>query len=275
MPIGVCKLCLQSRDLQDSHYLPKSAYKINRAPTLKNASPVVLSNDQLVQSSAQLSDYLLCSDCEQRFSKNGEAWVLRNIPRNYGEQFPIFDALNAETPILEDGGTKAYAGIHVKQLDVEKIVYFALSVFWRGAVHVWKSSLHSEAPEVHLCAYEEPIRQFLLGASPLSDDVALTVYVCPNGRVLNAMLLPWDAHLPECSRYVFYVSGLGFVLHFAHKLAPQLKATCAYHSPEKVIMLSADFEAVIRSLLRDQVKSSDGSKVAKMLQEIAKIRSKQ
>lgn len=275
MPIGVCKLCLQTKDLQDSHYLPKSTYKINRAPTLKNASPVVLSNDQLVQSSAQLSDYLLCSDCEQRFSKNGEAWVLRNIPRNYGEQFPIFDALNAETPIQEDGGTKAYAGTHVKQLDVEKIVYFALSVFWRGAVHVWKSSLHSEAPEVHLCAYEEPIRQFLLGASPLSDDVALTIYVCPNGKVLNAMLFPWEAHVPECSRYVFYVSGLGFMLHFADKLAPQFKATCAYHSPEKVIMLSADFEMVIREILRDQVKSSDGSKVAKMLQEIAKIRSKQ
>ncbi len=42
MPIGVCKLCLQTRPLQDSHYLPKGAYKINRAPPLKNASPVVL-----------------------------------------------------------------------------------------------------------------------------------------------------------------------------------------------------------------------------------------
>lgn len=274
MPIGVCKLCLQTKDLQDSHYLPKGTYKINRAPALKNASPVVLSNDQLFQSTAQLSDYLLCSDCEQRFSRNGEAWVLRNVPRNYGEQFPILDALNAETPFLEDGGTKVYAGARVKPLDMEKIVYFAVSVFWRGAVHVWKSSLRTEAPDVNLCAYEEPIRQFLLGASPLSGDVALTVYACPNGSVLNAMLLPWDAHLPECSRYVFYVSGLGFVLHFADKLAPQFRATCAYHSPEKVIMLSADFENVIRDILRDQVTNSDGSKVAKMLKEIAKIRSK-
>jgi hypothetical protein len=57
-----------------------------------------------------LSDYLLCSDCEQKFSKNGESWVLGNIPRNYGEKFPILDALSAEVPLLADGGTKLYAG---------------------------------------------------------------------------------------------------------------------------------------------------------------------
>lgn len=272
MPIGVCKLCLQTRALQDSHYLPKGVYKRNRASALKNPSPVVLSNDELVQSSTQLSDYLLCSDCEQEFNTNGESWVLANIPRDYGEEFPILEALKAEAAILEDGGTKAYAGAKVKSLDMEKIVYFAMSIFWRGAAHVWESSLHSQAPDVHLCGYEEPIRQFLLGASPLSEDVSLTVYVCPNGGVLNAMLVPWDAHLPECSRYLFYVSGLGFVLHFADKLAPQFKATCAYHSPDKVIMLSGDFENLIRDILRDQVKNRDSSKVQKMLQEIEKIR---
>jgi hypothetical protein len=157
MPIGKCKLCLQTKELQNSHYLPKGAYKINRAPALKNASPVVLSNDQLLQSSAQLSDYLLCSDCEQRFSKNGEAWVLGSVPRNYGEKFPILDALNAEVPLLTDGDTKFYAGAKVKSLDMEKIAYFAISVFWRGAVHQWKSSLRSEAPDVHLCAYEASV----------------------------------------------------------------------------------------------------------------------
>jgi hypothetical protein len=163
MPIGVCKLCRQTKELQDSHYLPKGAYKANRAPALKNPSPVVLSNDEVLQSSAQLSDYMLCRDCEQKFNENGEKWVLRNIPRNYAERFPIVDALNAEVPLLADGGTKLYAGAAAKSLDMTKIVYFAISVFWLGAVHKWESTLRSEAPEVHLCAYEEPLRQFLLG----------------------------------------------------------------------------------------------------------------
>src|SRR5205807_1920414 len=77
------------------------------------------------------------------------------------------------------------------------------TLFLVRLVHQWTSSLRSEAPDVYLCAHEELIRQFLLGTSPLPDDVALTVFVCPNGSVLNAMLVPWEAHLPECSRYFF------------------------------------------------------------------------
>jgi hypothetical protein len=274
MPIGVCKLCLQTKDLQNSHYMPKGAYKINRAPALKNASPVVLSDEQLLQSTAQISDYLLCSDCEQKFSRNGEAWVLNNVPRNYGEKFPILDALNAEAPLLVDGGTKLYAGAKVKLIDMERVVYFALSVFWRGAVRQWISSLRSETPSVHLHSFEEPIRQFLLGTSPLPDDVAIWVLVCPNGSVLNAALMPWDNPLPECSRYCSYLSGLYFVLHFAHKLPQSYRTVCAYHSPDKIIWVSAEVEDVVRQILCDHVMSSDDYKVQKMLQEIEKIRSK-
>ncbi len=40
MLVGQCKLCLQTKGLQDSHYIPKSAYKSNRAPKLKNPNPV-------------------------------------------------------------------------------------------------------------------------------------------------------------------------------------------------------------------------------------------
>ena len=157
---------------------------------------------------------------------------------------------------------------------MKELAYFAVSVFWRGAVHQWISPLRSEAPSVHLCAYEEPIRQFLLGTSALPDDIAIWVLVCPNGSVLNAALMPWDNPLPECSRYCFYLSGLYFVLHLAYKLPQSYRATCAYHSPDKIIWVSAEVENVVRKILRDQVISSDDSRVQKMLQEIATIRSK-
>lgn len=78
-----------------------------------------------------------------------------------------------------------------------------MSVFWRGAAHKWESALRSEAPEVHLCAYEEPIRQFLLGTSPLPDDVALTVIVCPNGSVLN----PPNKVIVVSKDYEDFISG--------------------------------------------------------------------
>jgi hypothetical protein len=86
------------------------------------------------------------------------------------------------------------------------------------------------------------------------------------------MLVPWEAHLPECSRYQFYISGLGFVLHFAYGLQQKFRDTCAYHSPHKIIVVSKDYEDVIRQVLRDQVMTRDNSRLEKMLQEIAKIR---
>ena len=146
-------------------------------------------------------------------------------------------------------------------------------MFWRGAVHQWTSTLQSEAPDVRLCAYEEPIRQFLLGAAPPPDDVALWVLVCPNGSVLNAMLVPWNAPLPDCSRYFFYLSGLCFVLHFAYKLPQAYRTTCAYHSPDKIVWVSTEFEGVIRQILRTEVATRDDSRLEKTLKEITKNRS--
>ena len=72
--------------------------------------------------------------------------MLGNLPRDYGKKFPVLDALSAQTPLLVDGGTKLYAGAKVKSLDMDKIVYFGVSVFWRGAVHQWTSSLRIKCP---------------------------------------------------------------------------------------------------------------------------------
>ncbi len=52
------------------------------------------------QVSDQITDYVLCGDCEQRFSKRGEKWVLANMPRDYKEPCPLQDALGPETPMV-------------------------------------------------------------------------------------------------------------------------------------------------------------------------------
>jgi hypothetical protein len=165
-----------------------------------------------------------------------------------------------------------YAGAGIKGVDVDKLVYFAMSLFWRGAVHLWNSFQDGQAPKVVLDQFEEPIRQFLLNNTPLPQDVALTVLVCPNGRILNAMLAPWEADLPECSRYICYISGIGFALHFGKQLPAKFRTQCAYHSPQKVLVVSTEFEQRIREVFRKLVSERDDSKLKKMLAEIAKIR---
>ena len=74
-----CKLCLQSvAPLRDSHFLSAGIYRILRDDNEKNPNPWVLSGKGAVQISRQMKAHLLCADCEQRFSKFGERWVLKH-----------------------------------------------------------------------------------------------------------------------------------------------------------------------------------------------------
>ncbi len=77
MPIGNCKLCLMQKDLQDSHLLPAAMYKYIRVPLKRNPNPVIVGRKVTATSSRQVTDYLLCAECEELFNKNGEGETLR------------------------------------------------------------------------------------------------------------------------------------------------------------------------------------------------------
>ena len=55
-------------------------YKILREPGQTNPNPVIVGRDYAYSTSKQLTDYLLCEceECEQRFRRLGEDWVMVN-----------------------------------------------------------------------------------------------------------------------------------------------------------------------------------------------------
>jgi len=154
---GTCKLChLENRRLCDSHYLPKKVYGVTRAPQLKSPHPVVLSTTGLRQVSDQLRGHVFCQSCEERLNKGGERWVLANIPHDYGASFPLQTTLQALTPVFVGPNLDLYNVTGSSAFEMNKILYFGLSVFWRGAVHNWESTAGLKAPPVDLAAYMEP-----------------------------------------------------------------------------------------------------------------------
>jgi hypothetical protein len=128
---GKCELCHAVGDLHDSHYLLKSGYKKMRATGLKNPNPVILSGGKAKQSSLQVRDYKFCGACEERFNKGGERWILSKIPKNYGDPFWLHTLLNSKTPIV-NGGDLLLPQASIPEVDMAKLVYFALSIFWGG-----------------------------------------------------------------------------------------------------------------------------------------------
>ncbi len=186
---GVCKLCLRDDlDLLDSHYLPKRVYSMNMAKTLKNPNPVTLAHGQAKQISDQLRGHTFCAECENRLSKNGEQWVLAHMPKDYKEPFPLQDALIPAKPAIIGDNINIYEGRKLAAFDMDQLIYFGMSVFWRGACREWKSSKGAVAPSVDLGEHYEPIRKFLLGG-PFPQNVHIVVLIHNLKPVANAAYL--------------------------------------------------------------------------------------
>ena len=106
MNIGICKLCGNNGDLKESHIVPRFVYQWMR----KTGGTYFRSTGEpQVRKQDGAKEYLLCGDCEQRFSSR-EAYFKRNI----------FDAYH-------DHGKTCFA------YD-EKLFYFLTSISWRVLV---------------------------------------------------------------------------------------------------------------------------------------------
>src|SRR5438128_2473290 len=89
---GQCRLCLLHRPLCMSHLAPAGGYKRMRDTGAPNPRPILIHGGIARSTDFKIQDYLLCSECEELFNKNGERWVLNNCYQPDGE-FPIRTAL--------------------------------------------------------------------------------------------------------------------------------------------------------------------------------------
>jgi hypothetical protein len=227
---------------------------MNMARTLKNPNPIVLSGGKLKQVSDQLKGYTFCRNCEQLLSKNGERWVLANIPNDQGKPFPLQDALIPESPVFIGNEINLYAGRKINAFDMQQIIYFGMSIFWRGAAREWKSSLGEVAPPVDLGEYFDPIRRFLLGG-PFPDDVVILVYIHNLKPTGNAVTTALSARNRMAEFIWFYLNGLGFALYFGKEIPKQIRRLCAYRSPEGFVIVDAEFGKMVRDFLKNHLTS--------------------
>jgi hypothetical protein len=155
---------------------------------------------------------------------------------------------------------------------MEKLIYFGVSVFWRGAVHDWETTGGLKAPKVELCAYEEPIRKFLAGEQDLPHGVVLTVDIWHAKKVFQAVYPPMRSHLPECQRYWFYIPGIVFSLYVGDNIPATARSRGAVNN-----IVGVDVPAInsIWAMTKSQVRSLEvAPKMKQMLNEVAAIRSK-
>jgi hypothetical protein len=269
-PVRPCKLCGETRELCYSHYFPRRLYAFARAAELKNPNPVMSINGQLKQVSDQYQDYLLCKGCEDRFSNLGEKWVLAILPVTYGGEFPLHKVVEPITPKCIAPRLKVYDLSRVEAFGIKQIVYFGLSIFWRSAVHHWRTPSGSEAPKVELVGYEEPIRRFLLSSEPLPNEIVLTVNLYPYKPVLPLVHPVIQERADGFSRYWFYIPGLHFLLFAGPQIPVDAKESDSMAGIVNVDLQSADsLRSFITTGIKRQLK---GPKIQSMFKEIERVR---
>ncbi|MBZ5553316.1 MAG: hypothetical protein LAO21_11395 [Acidobacteriia bacterium] len=233
-----------NRDLCRSHFIPKAAYKLIQQS--EGAPPVVIKPAVIIQKNEQITDYVLCMECEERFDVNGERWVLDYCSR-VGEGFKLKALIDRTQPLLSNR-LKVYSSANIAEIDVGKLTYFVASVLWRGSAHAWKSGKDLLLTPSLGSRYEEELRLYLLGEVNFPSDAAVWVSIVPAEKFWTSVFIPYGGKLSNYWRYKFIFLGFSFMFFLGKLLPPFIRRTCTFRSPERFILVGED---TIDMMIRD------------------------
>jgi len=266
---GICSLCLQSKDLVESHFVARSILKTLREESGGNPNPVVTDAKIALQTSRQMKDELLCQECDNRFGQNGEEWVQANMYTTAG--FQIREALGRIAPVSQNPEHATYSVASVPAIDMERIGYFALSLFWRAAVHSWRTA-GSVSDPLEFGPYEEAMRRYLLGDDSFPQDIVLFVVVWHGDTPPRFVITPSEqGYAPGEKRdfraYVAYVPGIAFDLLIGKRIPEGLRQDCSYRN--RLIHMNVHTDKGVINLVRLMNQMSRPSeKLKQFLQEL-------
>ena len=206
-----------------------------------------------LQTDSQMKDYVLCPQCEERFNKNGEGWVMKYCSRN-AEGFKLKELIEATKP-LAGKGLKVYSAALLPEIDLEQLAYFASSIIWRAAAHKWKLGKKRIEP-INLGPYREELRQYLMGETPFPKNAVLWVSVIPEEKLWSIFIPPYGEKVSQCMRYKFPFLGISFMLFLGKQIDSVFRDMCTVRSEKNFIYAGEPTtEMIIRDFGRVVAKS--------------------
>jgi hypothetical protein len=240
MPVGVCKLCLEEKDLVRSHLMPHALYDLMRN---EESEPIRFTSEYAMATSRQTRDHLLCLGCEDILNNGGETWVLPKLATMAGE-FPFYDIVKSTSPMWEEPDMTPYRGTGLPDCGADKITHFAAGIFWKACVHSWSGN--TEEPRIELGPYAEALRKFIRGETAFPNNVALTVLVSSPELVDISMLDPYEGVKTEWRTFFTYVPGILFALHTGKLIPDETITTAITTLPDRPILFSLEMAKAVR-----------------------------
>lgn len=208
------------KSLIKSHLMPAALYGIR-----KRDFEIITATGTL-KTQVQMKQPLLCRDCEGRFDKGGESHVLEMIAPKSRRAFPLHDRMRIAYPRDSDPSISRFYGPDFG-LDMDKFAYFAISVVWRLAATQWEMQDNSQTRPLNLGSFQENMRRYLLGETPLPSDMAVIVIVCNDAKSRETFFLPCRSVEAGCLNFRFLARGIFFRVLVGYQMWPSLKeASC-------------------------------------------------
>lgn len=222
---GKCALCQSERELQYSHYMPKSIFRIiSRGHEPHDNAPVMVDVPRQTSlfTNKQVQKHLLCLSCENMFSKNGENLVIPQCAHDK-ENFFLLNALKAGIPSDVKRKKIIYNGPKMPpDINGSAYLYFATSIFWRGAVTKWNKST-SDYQSALGPKYQEKFRTYLLGHTEFPKEARVLVFVDYQDQTRGMAYFP-SKHREKLYgfniwQHSFLIPGIRFIMVISNELA--------------------------------------------------------
>jgi hypothetical protein len=232
MAIGTCRLCGETKEIVRSHLIPQAMYDYCRAP---DSEPILLTSKVVMPTSRQLQHPLLCQPCDNSLNEGGEGWLLPLLA-TIDQKFPLLDLIERSAPDIAEPDLRGYAASRNPAIKVEKLVHFAMGVFWKASIHSWEGG--SKTSRIEFGPYRESIRRFLLGETAFPQSMGLVLSVLPREKAVVGFSIPYRNGHPEFHSFTFHVPGIMFTLCVGKKLGPDMRHICFATNPAHPILVA-------------------------------------
>ena len=254
MPTGNCALCqLDGKELIDSHFFPAASYKAVYGKDLSVNEPMIVTEKRVIQSSRQITAHAFCRDCEDRFNKGGESWTIEKLATL--SAFPMREMVLRSLAIHDEPGFKAFSCDRISELRSEKIIHFALGMFWKASGRTW-NMLDGPIPRLEFGPYSEPIRKFVYGSDPFPKHVCLIVFLDSRTPSRIALTPPQRFEHAQCHLFGFYMNGMQCWLCVGKNAPACFQSSCMATGQDRAIFVVPDAGKSMFAIVKEAAKTS-------------------
>lgn len=250
--LGQCGLCLEHKELRNSHLMPKALYKKLKGAFDGDDLVLNQSHDKSsIYSDFQITSHFLCSECELRFSRLGENAVVSECHAG-ADKFQLLKRLKNAKQFASIRGEYWFNPIQNDFPNTDSYLYFAASIIWRASAWPMAKNSNQKSLGSH---YQEEFRRYLLGEQEFPSNAYLAVYVDTDEDIIPKVSFPTSSKKLGYHHHIFYIPGVKFSLVVGENVGEIRKLSKA--EATKIFFISysfkkhPDYQFMVRELLQE------------------------